>query len=214
MHSVSESLQGSQRLLGPSEGAGRREEVWELSSVDKSCGTWETWKTLPRVVQAFYDRANKPRWEDIIRTGGGIRKCVFVISAGMRIGGKASSLPRRLFSLSHAGLLSKPREDKQHRPACQDPVCLLLSLPAGYSTAATSHLCFVFNLAFNSLTEPRSKSCFQGRHLKLWSITEQYLRNSNERGGRRLPGSPKNRPRLCGRSPHLPRSIWRGNVLS
>lgn len=31
MYGISESLQGSQRLLGPSVGAGRREEVWELS---------------------------------------------------------------------------------------------------------------------------------------------------------------------------------------
>lgn len=123
---------------------------------------------------------------------GRSRKCVFVISADMRIRGKASSLPRRLFSLSRAGLLSKPREDKQRHLACQDPVCLLLSLAAGYSTAATSHLCFVFNLAFNSLTERHSKSYFQGRSLKLWSISEQYLRNSNEGGRRRLSGSPKN----------------------
>lgn len=43
---------------------------------------------------------------------GHVRKCVFVISADMGTAGKAWSLPCRLFSLSHAGRLSKPPEDK------------------------------------------------------------------------------------------------------
>lgn len=138
---------------------------------------------------------------------GRIRKCVFVISADMRIRGKASSLPRRLFSLSCAGLLSKPREDKQHHLACQDPVCLPLSLPAGYSTAATSHLCFVFNLAFNSLTEPHSKSCFQGRHYGAFLSNISEIAMREEEDDSQAPQKNRPRPRLCGRSPHLPRLI-------
>lgn len=117
---------------------------------------------------------------------GHIRKCVFVISADMGICVKAESLSRRLFSLSRAGLLSKPREDKQCLSGMSGPGLFVSfpsdSLPVGGSTAATSHLCF-FNVAFiYTLSEPCQN---QWRRLKLCVISEQHISNINERGGRK-----------------------------
>lgn len=54
-----------------------------------------------------------------------MRKCVSVISTDMGMRGKASSLPRRLFSLSWAEWPSKPHEDKQCCLTCQGPVCFV-----------------------------------------------------------------------------------------
>lgn len=129
---------------------------------------------------------------------GRIRKCVFVISADMRIRGEASSLPRRLFSLSRAGLLSKPREDKQHRLASRGPVCLLLSLPVCCSAAATSRICFRF-----FLTELGLNQVFKGRLLQLQSIFffQKY------QWGSQAHKKKKKEKRLEGRSPNLPEMI-------
>ena len=103
-----------------------RRRVWELQTEQRdfkcserarrgSFGPFTTVQTSP---------AGRPSLGQV----GHIRKCVFVISADVGIRAKAESLSRRLFSLSRAGLLSKPREDKQRCLACQGPVCLFLSL--------------------------------------------------------------------------------------
>lgn len=99
---------------------------------------------------------------------GHIRKYVFVISADMGIRGKASSLPRRLFSLSRAGRLSKPREDKQCSLACRGPVYLLapLSLYTHYQSAIPQWLIpilfFFLNVAFIALSEPCQAHVLKG----------------------------------------------------